>query len=183
MIEQIDNSLTEFPFLYQEDESVLISDSAIVLDLFFLEQFNALVLKKFPCFIKEEIKPVQSYVEINDEKELDKLDDFFFSNELKEVLWELLKGLSTTLIGVQITKPEREMCPSVHVDKLPLRLVQCLDGEGTTLVTPSGKEIKTEKGDLILLKGEMWKSYPGAIKHKSPQTDNFRTLLRIDFLD
>ena len=56
------------------------------------------------------------------------------------------------------------LCPSLHHDKLPLRIVQCLDGPGTTLVSSNGETIETEENDLIFLKGEMWKSDVGLIK-------------------
>lgn len=183
MIDQAMENFENLPFFYKRVDTVLISDNPIVLDLFFREEINGLVLKNFSPFFEIPENSIQSYVEIMNEGDLQKLKDFGFNDDFSRLLFELLEGLQTTLLGVQVTKPMEEMCPSFHVDKLPLRLVQCLDGLGTTLLTSKGEVIETERGDLILLKGEMWKSKAGALRHRSPDSTSARRLLRIDFLD
>ena len=183
MIETIIPTLDRAHFLCEQVDSVLISDSPIVLDLFYLEDINGLVLKNFDCFTQKPDRSSQDYVEILGNKDHGKFEELGFTPQFTEILVELLGGLSTTLLGVQVTEPKKEMCPSVHVDKLPLRLVQCIDEVGTTLITGNGTQIETEKNDLIFLKGEMWKSNVGALRHRSPATSNLRSLLRVDFLD
>ncbi|GEM_PF-5140199 len=183
MLEQIVETKEDLPFYFEQIENILVSNSSVVTDLFFLEEINALVLKDFPVFTNVPRKPSQAYIEIQNVSDLVKLEEYCFSQEMVSLLKEFLSELETTLIGVQVSPPSKEMCPSFHGDKLPLRIVQCLDGPGTTLQTLSGKEIHTEKNDLILLKGEMWKSEVGAIIHRSPTWEKDRRLLRIDFLD
>lgn len=183
MIENFVDNFNPAPFYYEQIDSVLISESPIVVDLFFLEEVNGLVLKNFSPFSQVPKEAIQQLVEIENSKDLLKLADYGLNERFCSLLLELLTGLNSSLLGVQVTKPMQEMCPSFHVDKLPLRIVQCLDGPGTTLLTTQGKIIETEESDLILLKGEMWKSKVGALKHKSPNSHDLRRLLRIDFLD
>jgi hypothetical protein len=183
MITPLISDSMKIPFYFKEIGSVIISESPVVLDLLFLENVNALVLKDYNCFEKKPMNSFKNYVEICSNEDIYKLADYNFSKDFSLLISDLLKELSSTLIGVQVTNPSKHMCSNIHVDKLSLRLVQCLDGVGTTLISSDGTVIETKKNDLIFLKGEMWKSSPGAIKHKSPQTGRYRTLFRIDFLD
>lgn len=183
MLTEFLESNASIPFQLEQIENIIVTDSSAAVDLFFLEEINAIVIKDMEVFDKPPVKPMQSRIEILSEKDLSKLDDLGVSLIFKELVFDFLKELRGSLIGVQVSEPVKNMCPSVHVDKLPLRLVQCLDGEGTTLMTNSGREVKTQQGDLVLLKGELWKLTPGAIKHRSPETHSLRTLFRVDFLD
>jgi hypothetical protein len=183
MIETILQDSSSLPFMYNQNGSVLVSDNPIILDLFFLEEFNGLILKNFNCF---DVLPSRMYretVEIKSKEGLKELDSYGFNDEFKHIIFEFLEGLNTTVIGVEVSEPKKEMCPSIHVDKLPLRIVQCLDSIGTVLYLSDGTTIEAQKGDLIFMKGEMWKSTPGALKHRSPASSELRTLLRIDFLN
>lgn len=183
MIETIfeNDELKSMPF--NRIDSVIISEDPIVIDLFFLDEVNALVLKDFKVFECLPNSPFQDYVEIKTQDDFVKMNEYSVTEPFKDLLSELLSALNTEVIGVQFTGALQTMCPSYHVDKLPLRLVQCVDGLGTTLKTSSGKIIETLKNDLILLKGELWQSKCGAISHKSPDTLEPRSLFRIDFLD
>ena len=183
MIEQILDESCALPFYFEQRDSVIISDSPVVMDLLFMEEINGLVLKGFSTLLKDPIIAQKTYVEVLSSHDFDKFHDFNMSDDFIDILKELVGELKSTMLGVQVTKPELEMCPSFHIDKLSLRLVQCLDGKGTILQTHDGSLIETNKGDLIFLKGEMWKSKAGALRHRSPDSDQARRLLRIDFLD
>lgn len=184
MNEVIIEDILSFTPALKRIDSVLIGHDPILLDLFFLENFNALILKDFEMFETNlSVHNFQDYVEINHKKDLDKLNEYTFRREMKAIIFDLLSELDTSILGIQKIGPKFSMCPKYHVDQLPLRIVQCIDGPGTTLLTPNGTVVETEKNDLIFLKGELWKSECGAIKHKSPETLSQRSICRIDFLN
>lgn len=183
MIREILSLDEEVPFLYEEVGNILISDNPIVIDLLFLENINAMVLKNFSVFEAIPRGPFLHNLEITSKEDLKKITDLGLSEEFSLLLFDLLKELKSSLIGVQLTSAMKRMCPNIHTDKLPLRIVQCLDGDGTTLMTSKNEELYTNKNDLIFIKGETWKTNCGALKHKSPDSCDLRRLLRIDFLD
>lgn len=190
VIENIVENHQSFPFYFEQVGSILLVDNPIMIDLFFMEEINGLVIKNYSPFIFPESEsgalahaPIKEFLKIEKKEDLFKRRDLGLNKEFSKLLLFLLEELNSKSLGIQITKPSMNLCPSLHHDKLPLRIVQCLDGPGTTLVSSNGETIETEENDLIFLKGEMWKSDVGPIVHKSPDSSSLRTLFRIDFLD
>lgn len=184
MIEQIQELQGALPFSYEQRGSVIVSSSAIVTDLLFMEEVNALVIKNFSIF-QEGVTPAptQSFFDSLDGDDEVTLKSYGLNDAFTEILLGLATEIDTSLLGIQITSPQKEMCPSFHVDKLPLRIVQCFNSKGPTLKSNIGEIIETEENDLVFLKGEMWRSDYGGIIHRSPETDEAREIIRIDFLN
>lgn len=171
------------PFKLEQIDSVLFSDSSASTDLIYHDDINCLVLDNYQTMNITPKISSKDYFEIHSKDDVQKLINFGLTEEFSMLIYDFLKEMKCSLLGIQITSPGKVRCPKVHVDKLPLRIVQCLNGVGTTLVTPEGRVIETKKNDVIFLKGDLWKSRVGAIQHKSPESDVDRMLLRIDFLD
>ncbi len=184
MIEQIQELKGALPFSYEHKENIILASSTVVIDLLFLDEINGLVISNASVF-EEGFTPerTQSFCDLEEDNTYVNLKEFGLSDSFIDILLSMARELATTLIGIQITSPTKEMCPSFHVDKLPLRIVQCFNSDGPTLKSNSGNEIITKKNDLIFMKGDMWKSQHGGVIHKSPDTGVPRELIRIDFLN
>ena len=184
MIEQIQELQGPLPFSYEQRGSVIISSSPIVIDLLFMEEINALVIKDFRAF-EQGFTPTrtQSFCDLKEGDDHLVLKEFGLRDDFIKIILSMTNELETTALGVQITSPQKDMCPSFHVDKLPLRIAQCFNADGPTLKTESGEVITTEVNDLVFLKGELWQSNVGGIVHKSPQSLEARRLIRVDFLN
>lgn len=97
--------------------------------------------------------------------------------------------------GLRLTVLNHAMCPRFHIDHVPCRLVHSYCGPGTQwkeaqnlmpatnqIQQESGKINQIEAGDVALLKGSAWEnSQAPALIHRSPNTDEKRLLLTLDF--
>ena len=108
-------------------------------------------------------------------------------------------------VGLRLTVLNQAMCPNFHVDKVPCRLVTTYQGKGTEWIPyhlvnrsqlsainqsglfKSANDIQQlNKGDVALLKGELWDGNENAgLVHRSPQckNDSSRLLLTLDFIN
>ncbi len=108
-----------------------------------------------------------------------------------EVLAELT---GCELVGVRLARLEAAMCPRFHVDRVTVRVVGTLVGEGTEylaeedvnrlflghsargvndeasgLMRPGARVQRAQVGDVVLLKGEAWpRNTGGGAVHRSP---------------
>lgn len=98
-------------------------------------------------------------------------------------------------VGARMATLPRPMCPSFHVDHIPMRLVCTYRGPGTEWVDESGQEElfscgKTSRrgrvrsaqvGDVVLLKGEAWPLNEGrGAAHRSPPHQALRVVVSLD---
>mgnify|MGYP000046901152 FL=1 len=114
-------------------------------------------------------------------------------------------------VGLRLTALNNAMCPRFHVDQVQCRLVTTYHGVGTEWLKDSTADRrrlgagnrgmsddasglfsskqavqKLRRGDVALLKGELWeKNKGGGIIHRSPKIADFesRLLLTLDLLD
>ncbi|PYC45934.1 DUF1826 domain-containing protein [Pseudomonas soli] len=107
--------------------------------------------------------------------------------------------LGARRLGVRLRVLEGAMCPRMHVDHVPLRLLSTYAGAGSEWL-PEGAIDRTRlqlapppvdnvrrlvAGEVALLKGEKWLDNEGAgLVHRSPQTPagERRLLLSLDWL-
>jgi hypothetical protein len=89
--------------------------------------------------------------------------------ELAEIVAELT---GSRAIGVRIAVLSAPMCPALHVDRVTLRAVVTLLGEGTHVARADhGGEaiVVVPTGAIAFLKGEAWPGNEGrAARHRSP---------------
>ncbi|WP_260262120.1 DUF1826 domain-containing protein [Vibrio intestinalis] len=100
-------------------------------------------------------------------------------------------------VGLRLTALDKPMCPSFHVDQVPVRLVTTYIGQATqwlenqdvdrsTLTEKSGALIQQlTSGDVALLKGGGWEgNEDNALVHRSPQivSNERRLLLTLDMV-
>jgi hypothetical protein len=99
-----------------------------------------------------------------------------------EVLAELT---GVNRIGVRLVRLDAPMCPSMHVDKVTLRVVSTYAGAGTEWMS-AGSLRRCREGDVVLLKGERWPGNEGrGAVHRSPPLEagaraGARVLLTLD---
>ena len=114
-------------------------------------------------------------------------------------------------VGLRLTALDNAMCPRFHVDQVQCRLVTTYQGVGTEWLQDSTADRrrlgagnrgmsddasglfsskqavqKLRRGDVALLKGELWeKNKGGGVIHRSPKIADFesRLLLTLDLLD
>ena len=114
---------------------------------------------------------------------------------LTEILCELL---DCPEVGLRCTQVEHAMCPRLHVDRVPLRLLCTYEGPGTEWLEDQGvarndlsnPDIakgacqRAATGDVVLLKGALWQDNEGfGAIHRSPALDpdeGRRTLVTMD---
>ncbi|MDA0150110.1 DUF1826 domain-containing protein [Vibrio sp. LaRot3] len=100
-------------------------------------------------------------------------------------------------VGLRLTVLDKPMCPSFHVDQVPVRLVTTYIGQATqwlenqdvdrsTLTEKNGALIQQiTSGDVALLKGGGWEgNEDNALVHRSPQivSNERRLLLTLDMV-
>ncbi|MDP4489611.1 DUF1826 domain-containing protein [Pseudoalteromonas piscicida] len=103
------------------------------------------------------------------------------------------------VVGFRLKMLKTAMCPKFHVDKVPVRLVTTLVGEGSEwlrnqhvsrdgnklTVASEADAIQLACGDVALLKGERWEGNEGrGLVHRSPAVviGEKRLLLTLDFI-
>ncbi|MBI6951927.1 DUF1826 domain-containing protein [Pseudomonas sp. B21-023] len=108
--------------------------------------------------------------------------------------------LGARRLGVRLRVLEGAMCPRMHVDHVPLRLLSTYAGAGSEwlpegaidrarlqLAPPPVDNVRRlVAGEVALLKGEKWLGNEGAgLVHRSPQTPagERRLLLSLDWLE
>lgn len=114
---------------------------------------------------------------------------------LTEILCELL---DCPLVGLRCMRIEGTMCPSWHVDRVPLRLLCTYGGPGTEwlenqgvgcdeLALPGSGKLAYQRaaaGEIVLLKGALWQGNEGlGAIHRSPAVPpgtGRRTLVSLD---
>ena len=106
-------------------------------------------------------------------------------------------------VGVRIRSQDRPMCPKFHFDRVPVRLIHSLHGEGSewvdnplVLQTENLAKIdswikKAEEdqnlgikqappGSVVIMKGANWKENAPPVIHRSPHQDQPRVVLTLD---
>jgi len=114
---------------------------------------------------------------------------------LTEILCELVDCPS---VGLRYASVESAMCPSWHIDRVPIRLLCTYKGPGTEWLDDQGIDKARLKdpavvssscqraaaGDVVLLKGSLWQGNEGfGAIHRSPSItpdEPQRTLLTMD---
>ena len=131
--------------------------------------------------------------------------------EMKQWIGHLVEIFSTLFeldhVGLRISGRKKPMCPKLHVDHVPARLVHSLHGEGCDwLGEPSyftAKERESlhikdwiqqaeanhtmnikqaPRGSVAIMKGTRWKDNCLPIIHRSPKHDRARLVLTLDFV-
>lgn len=103
-------------------------------------------------------------------------------------------------VGLRISCRERPMCPKFHFDRVQVRLVHSLHGEGSEWIeAPTYKQgeqvdswVEKSKSEnslvinkvpprsVILMKGATWKEGIPPVIHRSPQHNMSRVVLTLD---
>jgi hypothetical protein len=101
--------------------------------------------------------------------------------ELAEIVAELT---GSRAIGVRIAVLSAPMCPALHVDRVTLRAVVTLLGEGTHVARADhGGEaiVVVPTGAIAFLKGEAWPGNTGrGVRHRSPIEAGRRVVVTAD---
>lgn len=120
--------------------------------------------------------------------------------ELVEIFATLF-GLSR--VGLRISSQEKPMCPKFHFDRIPVRLIYPLWGDGCQWFADPAyfqhQEIghlnhwvvraeqchapihKAPKGAVVVMKGSTWKEGQIPVIHRSPSHINDRCVMTLDF--
>ena len=132
-------------------------------------------------------------------------------NDIAELTDMFCCLFETNRVGLRLTVLNQAMCPKFHVDRVPARLVTTYQGVATEWLPhqsvdrsklgtggqgkadhESGLFNSTQdiqqlsRGDVALLKGELWQGNEGAgLVHRSPSVENnqSRLLLTLDFVN
>ena len=85
-------------------------------------------------------------------------------------------------VGIRLEATDRQTCPKWHTDSVGLRLMTTYAGPGTEWLD-GGVTHRAATGDVLIAKGELWPSAPGACVHRSPDPQGTtRLLLTLDEL-
>ena len=123
-------------------------------------------------------------------------------------LWmkELVEMFATLFgldhVGFRISSSERPICPKFHVDRVPVRLVHSLCGDGCQWIEDSEADGNAKKmleeanklgsyqvantqkapsGAVVLMKGARWNEETPPVVHRSPPHSEPRAVLTLDF--
>lgn len=106
-------------------------------------------------------------------------------------------------IGIRVAALDRAMCPRLHVDRIPVRMIATFCGPGTEWLPNASVDrhqlaggaahtlegitlMQLQAGDVALMKGENWVGNEGyGLVHRSPAVDahTARLIATIDWLD
>ena len=85
-------------------------------------------------------------------------------------------------VGIRLEATARQTCPKWHTDRVGLRLMTTYAGPGTEWLDGDAAH-RASTGDVLIAKGELWPSAPGACVHRSPDPQGAtRLLLTLDEL-
>lgn len=85
-------------------------------------------------------------------------------------------------VGIRLETTDRQTCPKWHTDRVGLRLMTTYTGPGTEWLDGDATH-RASTGDVLIAKGELWPSAPGACVHRSPDPQGAtRLLLTLDEL-
>ena len=85
-------------------------------------------------------------------------------------------------VGIRLEATARQTCPKWHTDRVGLRLMTTYTGPGTEWLDGDATH-RASTGDVLIAKGELWPSAPGACVHRSPDPQGAtRLLLTLDEL-
>jgi len=85
-------------------------------------------------------------------------------------------------VGIRLEATDRQTCPKWHTDRVGLRLMTTYVGPGTEWLDGNAAH-RASAGDVLVAKGELWPSAPGACMHRSPDPQGAtRLLLTLDEL-
>lgn len=85
-------------------------------------------------------------------------------------------------VGIRLEATDRQTCPKWHTDSVGLRLMTTYAGPGTEWLDGAATR-RASTGDVLVAKGELWPSAPGACVHRSPDPQGAtRLLLTLDEL-
>lgn len=151
------------------------------------QDLNALLSSKQSLELREIVSPAQAQAELNKHKlgahlcqDISELVDMFCC------LFDLSRA------GLRLKLLNHSMCPKFHIDQVPCRLVHSYCGPGTQWLNAGDISCATDykpqavnqiqTGDVALLKGNAWEdSGTSALIHRSPNTNEQRLLLTLDF--
>ncbi|MEE1675721.1 DUF1826 domain-containing protein [Agarivorans aestuarii] len=116
------------------------------------------------------------------------IDDLLLVSDMFSCLFEL------EVIGMRLVKLEKSMCPKLHCDQVPCRLLLSYCGAGTeySLLPKSALHSQSDQAQLhnlplfavALLKGQTWdEANEHGLLHRSPTSDEVypRLILSLDF--
>lgn len=162
---------------------IVITKNKDLFELILLKDVNGLIIENF--FEPQDLVDTsfKLYLDINQEHWSDLLFEKIQKTKLRDILQILGKELGSNELGVHCITKASGLCPRPHFDQLPIRLVSSFYGPGPVLIDAKNNEFFSKSGDLVFMKGALWQSDIGPLKHYSPKSDEKRLLLRIDFLN
>lgn len=124
-----------------------------------------------------------------------------FKTWLKGLVEVFMDLFELDKVGLRIHTSDKPMCPKLHFDQVPARLIHPLNGDGCEWLDarnydikagltasdlkdfcPDGKDIhKAPPGSVVIMKGSKWSEATPPVVHRSPSHNQARAVLTIDF--
>lgn len=162
---------------------LVITKNKDLFELILLKDVNGLIIEDFFSNYELTNNYFKLYLDTLDQTWGETLYQNIAHPHLKSIIQLLGAELGSNEIGVHCISKASGLCPRPHFDQLPIRILSAFNGPGPVLIDSQNIEFQAKNGDLVFMKGSLWQSDIGPLKHYSPKSDDQRLLLRIDFLN